>query len=41
MKTVMEELVAQDMMTDYEQDVLEDNDAADMMLDLLENDEED
>lgn len=36
--TVLEQLVAQDMIDTYEEAVIEENDSADIMLDLLEND---
>lgn len=36
--TVLEQLVAQDMIDTYEEAVIEKDDSADIMLDLLEND---
>lgn len=37
--TVLEQIVAQEMMDEYEDGVLEPEDSADIMLDLLEDDE--
>lgn len=37
--TVLEQIVAQDMINEYEHGVMEPDDSADIMLDLLEDDE--